>query len=211
MTEQSTSPSYVIIAGNIGVGKSSLTQRLGQYLGWHSIFEAESENPYLGDFYSDMHRWSFHSQIFFLTQRLHQLAPLRERQQPTVQDRSLYEDAEIFARNLYTQGLLSERDYRTYFDLYRALATVLPMPNLIVYLEAPVGLLAERIAQRGRTYEQSISIAYLRDLNELYTAWVQAWEQCPILCIPAIEYDFVNNSDDFLSIVRQIKAKLEHQ
>ena len=204
-----TNSTFIVIAGNIGVGKSSLTTQLGEHFGWQTLQEAERQNPYLQDFYQDMRRWGFHSQIFFLTQRLKQLANIDLAQTSLIQDRSLYEDAEIFARNLAQQGLLSERDFQTYLDLYLGIRDILPKPNLIVYLAAPVGLLTERIALRGREYEQRISIAYLRDLNRLYDQWVKAWDYCPIMTIQAQAYDFVHQSEHFELMVDQIKKKLE--
>jgi len=140
---------FVAIAGNIGVGKSSLTGMLGEWLGWEPFFEAVSDNPYLADFYQDMARWSFHSQVFFLSRRLRHHHQLLQRPNSVVQDRTVYEDAEVFACNLYRQGLMSERDYRSYRELYEVLSALLPPPDLVVYLRASVPTLMARIAQRG--------------------------------------------------------------
>ena len=148
---------YIAVAGNIGVGKSTLTALLSERLGWEPFFEAVAENPYLADFYQDMRRWSFPSQVFFLSRRLRHHRQLLDRQDPVVQDRSIYEDAEIFARNLYLQGAMSERDYGCYRELYEVMTMLLPPPDLVVYLRASVPTLLQRIALRGRDFEQSIS------------------------------------------------------
>src|SRR5262245_6838140 len=162
---------YLVVAGNIGVGKSTLVQYLHQRLGWEPFYEAVVDNPYLADFYADMPRWAFQSQMFFLTRRLHSHHQLLLRSGVVVQDRSVYEDAEIFARNLYLQGRMSERDYATYSDMYDVLKLFLPPPHLVVYLEASVETLLTRIAVRGRNYEKGIDPAYLETLNQLYADW----------------------------------------
>lgn len=199
---------FIVIAGNIGVGKSTLTERLAARLGWQPFYEAFDENPYLADFYSDMKTWSFHSQIFFLSRRLQHHHALVKYPGPVIQDRSVYEDAEIFARNLYLQGVMNERDYRCYRDLYEGIRSFLPSPTLIVYLSAPVGVLAERIAQRGRTFERQISIEYLAQINTLYEEWANAWQASPLLRISADIYDFVNREEDLVNVVEQIHRTL---
>lgn len=200
---------FVAIAGNIGVGKSSLTRMVADALGWEPFFEAVDENPYLEDFYDDMEAWSFHSQVFFLSRRLQHHRKLVDFPGHVLQDRSVYEDAEIFARNLYHQKKLSKRDYQCYLDLYLGIRAFLPPPDLLVYLQAPVGVLAERIAQRGRDYERTISIAYLTELNRLYDEWTAGWTLCPIYTIHSEGRDFVNQPTDFDDIVSGLRSKLE--
>lgn len=199
---------FVVISGNIGVGKSSLTQQLAQQLYWQPFLEAFEANPYLADFYEDMKRWSFHSQIFFLSRRLQHHHALLQYPGDVVQDRSVYEDAEIFARNAYLQGNMSERDYHCYRDLYEGIRAFLPAPHLVVYLKAPTTLLVERIAKRGRDYERQIALDYLAQLNDLYDEWANHWTASPLLCIEAQDYDFVQRPDDLARITQQIQAAL---
>lgn len=200
---------FVAIAGNIGAGKSSLTELLSRRLGWEPFFEAVSDNPYLADFYQDMARWSFHSQIFFLSRRLVHHHQLLQRPNSVIQDRTVYEDAEIFARNLYRQGLMSERDYRSYRELYEVVCAILPPPDLVVYLRASVPTLLHRIAQRGRPFERAIAPEYLEQLNALYEEWVTHFRLCPILTVPADRLDFVANSHHLDLIVEKILEKLQ--
>src|SRR3954447_11451813 len=166
---------FIAIAGNIGVGKSSLTRLLSDSFGWEPFYEAVAENPYLADFYADMKHWSFHSQVFYLGRRLEHHRQLIDYPGSVVQDRTVYEDAEIFARNLYVQEQMSERDYDAYRRLYRAVSSFLPPPDLIVYLRASVPTLLEHIKRRGNDYERSIAPAYLEQLNTLYEAWIGDW------------------------------------
>lgn len=202
---------FVIISGNIGVGKSSLTAQLATRLKWHPFFEAFDTNPYLVDFYEDMKRWSFHSQLFFLSQRLKHHHNLVQYPGDVVQDRSIYEDAEIFARNAALQGNMAERDYRSYHDLYEGIRAFLPAPTLVVYLHASVGVLAERIAMRGRPYERQISIDYLSQLNQLYDEWAQNWSLCPMLRIAAGDYNFVHSESDLTQVIDMILAALPNR
>lgn len=197
---------FVAVAGNIGVGKSSLTELAAERLGWQPFFEAVEDNPYLSDFYADMERWSFHSQVFFLSRRLQHHRRLVDHPGPVIQDRSIYEDAEIFARNLYQQQRMTERDYRCYQNLYVGIRDFLPPPDLLIYLQAPVGVLAERIALRGRDYERQISINYLAELNRLYDEWINSWTLCPLLVIPTEGRDFVHQSNDLEDILAQIQS-----
>lgn len=199
---------FIAIAGNIGVGKSSLTGMLGERLGWESFFEAVSDNPYLADFYQDMARWSFHSQVFFLSRRLRHHHQLLQRPNSVVQDRTVYEDAEVFACNLYRQGLMSERDYRSYRELYEVLSALLPPPDLVVYLRASVPTLMARITQRGRPFERSITPQYLEQLNELYEEWIGRFNLCPVLTVPSDRLDFVTNSHHLDLIVEKVMEKL---
>ncbi len=200
---------FIAIAGNIGVGKSTLTEMLSRRLGWEPFFEAVTDNPYLADFYQDMRRWSFHSQIFFLSRRLHHHHNLLQRPNSVVQDRTVYEDAEVFARNLYQQGLMSERDYASYRGLYEVLSLLLPPPDLVVYLRASVPTLITRIANRGRSFERGISPDYLAQLNDLYEEWIAHFNLCPILTVPSDRLDFVANSHHLDLIVEKVMEKLQ--
>ncbi len=199
---------FVAIAGNIGVGKSTLTELLSQRLGWEPYYEAVDENPYLADFYQDMNRWAFHSQVFFLTRRMRHHYELLQRRHAVIQDRSVYEDAEIFARNLYLQGNISERDYQVYQELYETVIHILPPPDLVVYLRASVDTLIQRIRLRGRDYERNIDVAYLAQLNKLYEEWAEHFDLCPMLTIPADRLDFVRHSTHLDIIVERVKERL---
>jgi len=200
---------FIAIAGNIGVGKSTLTGMLAQHLNWEPFYEAVEDNPYLADFYQDMRMWSFHSQIFFLSRRLRHHRALLDHPNSVVQDRSVYEDAEIFARNLYRQGNMVERDYRSYRELYEVLTLFLPSPDLVVYLRASVPTLQRRIALRGREFEREISVAYLEQLNELYEEWIASFTLCPVLTIPADDLDFVQNHSHLDLIAERTMNKLQ--
>jgi len=199
---------FVAIAGNIGVGKSSLTTLLAERLGWEPFFEAVVENPYLADFYGDMRRWSFHSQIFFLSRRLHDHQALMVHPTSVLQDRTVYEDAEIFARNLYRQGYMNERDWASYLDLYKSVSSLLPPPNLVVYLQASVETLSKRIDLRGRDFEREISGEYLGRLNDLYNKWVAGFNLCPVLTIATDDLDFVQQPEHLDRIAGRIEDRL---
>lgn len=199
---------FVAIAGNIGVGKSTLVGLLSDRLGWEPFYEPEAENPYLADFYRDMRAWSFHSQVFFLSRRLRAHRQLLDHPTSVIQDRSVYEDAEIFAHNLFLQGHMVERDYKTYLDLYQVLIQFLPPPDLVVYLRASVETLIERIAHRGRDYEQQIQPDYLTRLNELYKAWLEDFTLCPVLTVPAGDLNYVAHNSHLDLVVSKIQEKL---
>lgn len=199
---------FIAVAGNIGVGKSTLVSMLCERLGWQPFYEPVAENPYLADFYQDMRAWAFHSQIFFLTHRLRAHRQLLDHPTSAIQDRTVYEDAEVFACNLYQQGLISERDYRSYRELYQVLAAFLPPPDLVIYLRASSKTLFERIQQRGRSYEREISQEYLEQLNGLYEAWIGKFSLCPVLTVPADDLDYVAHSHHLDLIVRKVEEKL---
>lgn len=199
---------FIGIAGNIGVGKSTLTGMLAEQFNWEPFYEANAENPYLVDFYDDMQRWSFHSQTFFLGKRLEHHRQLIDHPSSVVQDRTVYEDAEIFARNLYQQGNMNDRDYDAYRRLYQAVSSFLPAPDLMIYLEANIETLMSHIQKRGRDFERNISGDYLAQLNGLYNDWIEDWTACPILRINMNGRDFQNNPEDFAYIVQQIREAL---
>ena len=200
---------FIAVAGNIGVGKSTLVTLLSQRLGWQPFFEAVAENPYLADFYANMRLWSFHSQIFFLSNRLRAHRQLADHPTSVVQDRSVYEDAEVFAHNLYDQGYLGERDYATYRQLYEVLTEFLPPPDLVLYLRASTSTLQQRISRRGRDYERQMSPAYLAQLNALYEGWIERFTLCPVLTIPADDLDYVAHAQHLDLITQKVLDKLQ--
>ena len=200
---------FIAVAGNIGVGKSTLSRMLSEYLCWHPFYEAVDDNPYLADFYQDMRTWSFHSQIFFLSRRLRHHRQIVDYPSTVIQDRTVYEDAEIFARNLHEQNLMSKRDYASYREMYEAIKAFLPPPDLIIYLQASVSTLGKRIRLRGRDYEQQIDPAYLEQLNILYEEWIEGFSLCPVLTVPSDELDFVRNRTHLELIATKVLEKLQ--
>lgn len=184
---------YVAIAGNIGAGKSTLTTLLANRYGLRPVYEAVDENPYLADFYQDMGSWAFHSQVFFLAKRLKQHLAEINGATYVVQDRTVFEDAHIFAQNLYLEGHLSERDWQTYMALYQGIAPALRKPDLLIYLEADLPTLQAHIARRGRAYEQSIPASYLEALNRLYAAWIATYDLSPVLVLPTQRLNFADD------------------
>jgi deoxyadenosine/deoxycytidine kinase len=200
---------FIAVAGNIGAGKSTLVALLSQRLGWAPFFEAVAENPYLVDFYRSMRQWSFHSQIFFLSTRLRAHRQLLDHPSSVVQDRSVYEDAEVFACNLFDQGFMDERDYATYRQLYLVLTQFLPPPDLVVYLRASTGTLNRRIASRGRDFERQITPEYLGALNQLYERWIEGFSLCPVLTIPVDDLDYVDNPRHLDLIAQKVLEKLQ--
>lgn len=199
---------FIAVAGNIGVGKSTLVEMICERLECLPFYEPVAENPYLSDFYKDMPSWSFHSQIFFLTHRLRIHQDLVRTPGSVMQDRSIYEDAEVFAQNLFLQGHISERDYATYRSLYRTIAEYLPPPDLVIYLRASVPTLLKRIALRNRDYERSIEPDYLDRLNGLYENWITHFTLCPVLTVPADELDYVAHNQHLELIINKVKEKL---
>ncbi|MEJ2756908.1 MAG: deoxynucleoside kinase [Anaerolineales bacterium] len=199
---------FLAVAGNIGVGKSTLVEKLCEKLGWEPYFEPVAENPYLVDFYKDMTAWAFQSQVYFLTHRMRSHFELLQNPTSVVQDRSVYEDAEIFARNLYLQGNMTETDYTTYRELYDLFITMLPAPDLVLYLSAPVETLLARINMRGRDFESTISAEYLAQLNKLYNDWISDFHLCPVLTVPADQLDFVHTPGHLDLIAGKVEEKL---
>jgi deoxyadenosine/deoxycytidine kinase len=202
---------YVVLAGNIGAGKSTLVRMMCDKLGWEPYFEPVAENPYLSDFYRDMKRWAFHSQVFFLTRRARSHRALLNIPRPVVQDRSFYEDAEVFASDLHRQGALSDRDWDTYRGLYQTLTTLLAPPDLVVYLRASVPTLRRRIVQRGRDFEAAISDTYLEELNVLYEEWIAGFTLAPVLAVPSDRLDFVSDSKDLSAIIATVQEQLRER
>lgn len=199
---------FIAIAGNIGVGKSTLASLLGQRLEWQPFYEPVTENPYLSDFYKDMCAWGFHSQIFFLSHRLQIHLDLLNYPGSVIQDRSIYEDAEVFAQNLFLQGTLAERDWNTYWTLYQSMTEFLPPPDLMIYLRASEETLLKRIEQRNRDYEKKIQPEYLRRLNDLYENWIHGFTLCPVLTVPADDLDYVAHSRHLDLILKKVQEKL---
>lgn len=199
---------FVAVAGNIGVGKSTLVEKLCDKLGWKPYYEPVAENPYLKDFYEDMKSWAFHSQVFFLTHRLRSHLELLSFPTTVVQDRTVYEDAEIFAKNLYLQGYISDRDFATYRGLFELLITMLNPPDLVVYLRSSVGTLQTRINQRARDIESTITEDYLGNLNMLYEEWIAGFHLCPVLSVPADKMDFVTYPGHLDLIAQKVEEKL---
>ena len=199
---------FIVVAGNIGAGKSTLVQILSERLGFKPFFEPVNDNPYLEDFYRNMEAWSFHSQLYFLTRRLRIHKQLLDAEGSVVQDRSVYEDAEVFARNLYLQEDMSTRDYGVYQDLYRILIDLLPPPNLVVYLRTSVDTLLHRISTLGRGFEAGISRGYLERLNGLYEEWIASFTQCPVLIIPSDNLNLVSSSAHINQVVQLVQERL---
>ena len=199
---------YVAIAGNIGAGKSSLTEVLGQSFGWKTYFEQVDDNPYLSDFYNDMRRWSFNLQVYFLSSRFRHQRAIEAADRSVVQDRSIYEDAEIFARNLYEMGLMSQRDFKNYVELFAIMTSYLRPPSLLVYLRASVPTLVNHIQSRGRDYESTIRIDYLERLQSHYEDWIERYEAGPKMIVDVDELDFVHDDHDRRDVVSRIESRL---
>lgn len=200
---------FVAIAGNIGCGKSSLTTLLSQHYGWKSYYEIVETNPYLADFYGDMNRWSFHLQMFFLTKRFKHQVEIANSSESVVQDRTIYEDVEVFAKNLYLHGQMQERDYKTYAEHFQLMTSFLNVPDLLIYLRCDVPTLQKRIKLRGRNYEHSIPTEYLMQLNERYESWVNGYEKGPLITIDVGKRDFVNEPKDFEHVASIVSWELQ--
>ncbi|MGC8839690.1 MAG: deoxynucleoside kinase [Anaerolineae bacterium] len=199
----------ILVAGNIGAGKTSLTERLGARLGWKTAFESVADNPYLADFYADMRQWSFHLQIFFLGHRAQQHLALARSPESAIADRSIYEDAHIFARALHHLGNLSERDYQAYRRVYDLVVAGLPRPDLLLYLKASPETLLQRIRNRAREIERGITLEYLALLDSFYEEWLQTFDLCPVLTIPSDNLDFVHKPRHLDIVVQRIQEKLQ--
>ncbi|MEW6403167.1 MAG: deoxynucleoside kinase [Chloroflexota bacterium] len=198
----------VLVAGNIGAGKTSLTERIGSRLGWWTGYESVADNPYLPDFYSDMRAWSFHLQIFFLGHRADQYLEAARDARSAILDRSIYEDAHIFARALHHMGNLAERDYLAYRNLFNLVIGSLPPPDLLIYLQAPVNVLMDRIRRRARNMETGITTEYLSLLDSFYDEWLTSFDLCPVLTIRTDDLDFVHQTVHLDMVVQRIQDKL---
>jgi len=198
---------YVAIAGNIGAGKSSLTALLGKNFGWETFFESVDNNPYLSDFYEDMRRWSFNLQIYFLSSRFRHQKEMLESDRSLIQDRTIYEDVEIFAKNLHNMNLMSDRDFKNYSALFEQMSNYLRPPDLLIYLRAEVPTLVRQIQSRGRDYENTIRIEYLESLNKLYEDWIDRYEHEKLI-INTDNLDFVNNKEDLGQVIELVEQRL---
>jgi deoxyadenosine/deoxycytidine kinase len=199
---------HVAIAGNIGSGKTTLTKLIAKHYNWKAEYEDVIENPFLEDFYEDMKRWSFNLQIYFLNSRFRQILEIRESDTDIIQDRTIYEDAFIFAPNLHAMGLMSNRDFKNYSSLFDLMESVTEAPDLLIYLRSSVPNLVKQIQKRGRDYENSISIDYLSKLNERYEAWIQNYEKSKLLVIDVDELDFVDKPEDLGLIFNKIDGEI---
>jgi deoxyadenosine/deoxycytidine kinase len=199
---------HVAIAGNIGAGKTTLTEKLSKHFNWEVHYESTADNPYLSDFYNDMQRWSFNLQIFFLNSRYQQVLRILEGDKTVVQDRTIYEDAYIFAPNLHDMGLMSTRDFQNYFELFKTMSSQIQPPDLLIYLRASIPTLVDHIQERGRDYEGNMSLDYLRRLNERYENWISNYSEGRLLVINADHYDFIHNPEDLGEIVNQVRGEL---
>jgi deoxyadenosine/deoxycytidine kinase len=202
---------FVVIAGNIGCGKTTLTKKLSERLGWKPHYESVQDNPYLADFYANMSRWSFPLQVYFLTHRFNTHKEIEDSNATSIQDRSIYEDANIFARALYEQGDLDERDYLSYKNLFESMITYLSAPTLMIFLKRSVPKLLERISMRGRDYEQSIPVEYLTKLNDYYDEWYDSYDLGKHLVVDTDELDFLENEDHFDKLVQKIHDSIDQQ
>jgi len=199
---------HVAIAGNIGAGKTTLTQLLAKHYKWEAQLEDVVDNPYLDDFYNQMERWSFNLQVYFLNSRFRQVLQIRESGKDIIQDRTIYEDANIFAPNLHAMGLMTNRDFENYSSLFGLMESLVQSPDLIIYLRSSIPNLVSQIHKRGRDYENSISIDYLSRLNERYEAWIHGYTKGRLLIIDVDDLDFVENEEDLGFIINKIDAEL---
>ena len=199
---------HIAIAGNIGAGKTTLTELLAKHYKWEPHFESVVDNPYLDDFYANMERWSFNLQVFFLNSRFRQIIDFRESQKDIIQDRTIYEDAYIFAPNLHSMGLLSARDYTNYISLFELMEKFIYPPDLLIYLRSSIANLVKQIQKRGREYENSISIDYLNKLNNRYEQWIDNYDRGKLLIIDVDSINFVENQEDLGEIINKIDAQL---
>lgn len=199
---------HIAVAGNIGAGKSTLTSMLAKQYNWEAQFEDVENNPYLNDFYDDMPRWSFNLQIYFLNSRYQQIIEIKNNPKTVIQDRTIYEDAEIFAPNLHKMGLMSSRDFENYKSLYNTIISQIKAPDLLIYLKNSIPKLVDNIQKRGRDYEDNIRLDYLKRLNEFYDSWIKNYKQGKVLIIDCDDLNFVENQEDITSIYNKVQAEL---
>lgn len=206
---QQNIPKHIVISGNIGAGKTTLSEKLSNHFGWEVNYESTDDNPYLEDFYNDMGRWSFNLQVYFLNSRYEQVLKIKKGTNTVIQDRSIYEDAYIFAPNLHHMGLMSERDFENFFKLFQLMNSQIKAPDLMIYLKASVPTLVRHIQQRGRTYENSMSLNYLQLLNERYEEWISEYTEGNLLVLNSDELDFVNKNEDWNHVINKISEALK--
>jgi deoxyadenosine/deoxycytidine kinase len=199
---------HIAVAGNIGSGKTTLTGLLSKQFGWDAHFEDVDDNPYLNDFYNDMQRWSFNLQIYFLNTRFNQILSFRRSGKTLVQDRTIYEDAYIFAPNLHAMGLMSTRDFENYFTLFNMLSSLIQPPDLVIYLRASVPTLVRQIQKRGRKYEDNIRLDYLKRLNERYEAWIETYKLGKMLIVDVDSYNFIDKPEDLSVVIDKVNASI---
>jgi deoxyadenosine/deoxycytidine kinase len=199
---------HIAVVGNIGAGKTTLTELLAKNYGWEPMYEAVDQNPYLEDFYSDMKRWSFNLQIYFLNSRFQQIKEIQKGFQDIVQDRTIYEDAHIFAENLHEMGLMTTRDYENYRSIFDNITSYINPPDLVIYLKASVPTLVENIQRRGRDYEAGIRIDYLQKLNEKYDKWIKSYKEGKLLVLDKDRLDFANNPEDLGIVIDSIEREI---
>ena len=199
---------HIAVAGNIGAGKTTLSEMLSKHYQWDVLFEDANSNPYLSDFYNDMQRWSFNLQIYFLNSRYKQILGIRSEDQTVIQDRTIYEDAYIFAPNLHDMGLMAERDFNNYFDLFSTMSKRVKGPDLLIYLKASIPTLVSHIHTRGRDYEGNMSLDYLKRLNQRYNNWIDNYKEGKLLVIEVDDLDFKNNAEDFGKVISLVDAEL---
>ena len=199
---------HIAIAGNIGAGKTTLTRLLSEHFSWVPNYEDTETNPYLSDFYDDMQRWSFNLQVYFLNSRYQQILNIQRGEEVVIQDRTVYEDACIFAPNLHDMGLMSKRDFENYITLFETMMSNVNAPDLMIYLKAGIPTLVNHIQSRGRDYESSISLDYLKRLNERYDDWIDNYSEGPLLVINSDDFDFINNEEDLGHIINLISEQL---
>ncbi|PUZ27386.1 Deoxyadenosine/deoxycytidine kinase [Chitinophaga costaii] len=199
---------HIAVAGNIGAGKTTLTSMLSRHYKWMPQFEDVENNPYLNDFYEDMPRWSFNLQIYFLNSRLRQLLDIQHGRETVIQDRTIYEDAHIFAPNLYEMGLMTKRDFDNYFNFFETLKSMVKPPDLLIYLQASVPTLVAQIQKRGREYEENIRLDYLKRLNEYYNNWIDKYKEGPLLIIDIDKNKFAENEEDLGDIISKIESQI---
>jgi len=201
-------PKHIAVAGNIGAGKTTLTEALSKHYKWIPQFEDVANNPYLNDFYEDMPRWSFNLQIYFLNSRLNQLLEIERGTETIIQDRTIYEDANIFAPNLHDMGLMSKRDFDNYYQFFQTLRSMVKPPDLLIYLQASVPTLVGQIQKRGREFEENIRLDYLKKLNEYYNKWIEGYQEGPLLIINVDHNKFAEKSEDMGEIINKVDAQL---
>ncbi len=199
---------HIAVAGNIGAGKTTLSERLAKHFGWEVHYEDTTNNPYLSDFYDDMHRWSFNLQIYFLNSRYQQILQIRKGDTTVIQDRTIFEDAYIFAPNLHEMGLMGRRDFENYFTLFKNMSAQISPPDLLIYLQAGIPTLVKHIHTRGRAYEGSMSLDYLKRLNKKYDTWIESYNEGPLLVINVDDLDFEKSPEDLGKIIELVDSQI---